>query len=53
VAQRLGRRFVSVDREPAAIDLCLARLTHQGRRLAEQGSPPPPIRVDRANNRRR
>lgn len=53
VAQRLGRRFLSVDREPDAFELCLARLTQQGRRLAEQGTPPPPIQVVRANNRRR
>jgi DNA modification methylase len=53
VAQRLGRRFVSVDCEPAALDLGLARLTQQGRQLAEQGKPPPPIHVVRANNRRR
>lgn len=53
VAQRLDRRFTAVDCEPAAIDLCLARLTLQGRRLATQGAPPPPIRVERANKRRR
>lgn len=53
VAQRLGRSFVAVDCEPAAIDLCLARLTMQGRRLATQGAPPPPIRVDRCNKLRR
>ena len=53
VAQRLGRGFLSVDREPAAFELCLARLTQQGRQLAEQGTPPPPIQVVRANNRRR
>jgi DNA modification methylase len=47
VAQRLGRRFLSVDREPAAIDVCLARLTLQGRQLAREGAPPPPIQVDR------
>ncbi|MEO7730426.1 MAG: site-specific DNA-methyltransferase [Kofleriaceae bacterium] len=53
VAQRLGRRFLSVDREPEAFELCLARLTLQGRQLAEHGTPPPPIQVVRANNRRR
>ncbi|MBC7973797.1 MAG: site-specific DNA-methyltransferase [Myxococcales bacterium] len=53
VAQRLGRGFVSVDREPAALDVCLARLTQQGRRLAAQGAPPPSIRVDRTHKRRR
>jgi len=49
VAQRLGRGFITVDREPAAIDVCLARLTQQGTRLAAQGSPPAPIRVNRGN----
>ena len=57
VAQRLGRGFITVDCEPAAVELCLARLTLQGRRMALQGAPPPPIRVDRAadphNNHRR
>lgn len=53
VAQRLRRGFVSVDREPAAFELCLARLTQQGRKLAEQGKAPPPIQVVRANNCRR
>jgi DNA modification methylase len=52
VAQRLGRGFVAVDREPAAIDLCLARLTRQGRRMASEGAPPAPIRVDRCKRRR-
>jgi DNA modification methylase len=49
VAQRLGRGFITVDRAPAAIDLCLARLTRQGRRLAAEGTPPAPIRVVRPN----
>jgi DNA modification methylase len=53
VAQRLDRGFVTVDCEPAAVDLCLARLTHQGRRLAAEGAPPAPIHVDRGNKRRR
>jgi DNA modification methylase len=53
VAQRLDRSFITVDCEPAAVDLCLARLTQQGRRLAAQGAPPAPIRVDRGNKRRR
>lgn len=52
VAQRLGRGFITVDREPAAIDVCLARLTRQGTRLAAQGSPPAPIRVNRGNKHR-
>ena len=45
VAQRLGRGFCAVDREPAAIALCVARLAAQGRRLAADGAPPPPIDV--------
>jgi DNA modification methylase len=53
VAQRLGRGFVTVDREPAAIDVSLARLTQQGHRLAAAGTPPPPIRIDRAIKDRR
>ncbi len=47
VAQRLGRRFITTDREPQAIDVCLARLAQQGRALAAQGSPPPPIEIER------
>ena len=53
VAQRLGRGFITVDREPAAIDVCRTRLTQQGAQLAAQGTPPPPIHVDLVNNRRR
>jgi len=53
VAQRLGRGFLTVDREPGAVDVCRARLTSQGRRLAMQGTPPAPLHVDRGNNRRR
>jgi DNA modification methylase len=47
VAQRLARRFVTVDREPAAIELCVARLAAQGRAMALAGSPPPPIVIAR------
>ena len=47
VAQRLGRRFVTTDREPEAIEVCVARLAAQGRALAAEGSPPPPIEIDR------
>jgi len=47
VAQRLDRRFVVFDREPAAIELCAARLSAQGHRLAAEGLPPPPITIDR------
>jgi DNA modification methylase len=53
VAQRLGRGFITVDREPAAIEVCLARLTQQGGQLASQGVPPAAIRVDRGNKLRR
>ncbi|MGN6106696.1 MAG: DNA-methyltransferase [Kofleriaceae bacterium] len=45
VAQRLGRRFVAVDRAPEAIALCAERLAAQGQRLADSGSPPPPISI--------
>jgi len=47
VAQRLGRGFVTTDREPQAIELCIARLAAQGRALAAQGTPPPPIEIER------
>lgn len=45
VAQRLGRGFVTVDREPTALEVCVERLTRQGQELASQGQPPPPILV--------
>ena len=47
VAQRLARRFVTVDREAAALELCVARLAAQGRAMALAGSPPPPIVIAR------
>ncbi|MDB4960253.1 MAG: methylase domain protein [Myxococcales bacterium] len=47
VAQRLARRFVTVDREAEAIELCVARLAAQGRAMASAGTPPPPIAIDR------
>lgn len=40
VAQRLGRRFVMVDREPDAIACALARLQASGEQLARNGHPP-------------
>jgi DNA modification methylase len=40
VAQRLGRRFVAVDREPPAVELAAARLERSGRALAAAGCPP-------------
>ncbi len=43
VAQRLGRGFITVDQEPAAIELCRSRLGAQGTALASVGKPPPPI----------
>jgi DNA modification methylase len=43
VAQRLGRRFLTVDREPSAVALCTKRLVAQGRQLAAKGAPPPPL----------
>jgi DNA modification methylase len=45
VAQRLGRRFVVADREPAACATTLARLAAQGQRLAAAGTPPPRVEV--------
>jgi len=47
VAQRLARRFVTVDREPAAIALCVERLAAQGRAMALAGAPPPDIVIAR------
>jgi DNA modification methylase len=47
VAQRLGRRFVTVDRESAAVTVCARRLTNQGHQLAESGTPPPPLEIRR------
>ena len=47
VAQRLGRRFVTVDQEPEAIAVCRTRLTAQGRQMAKEGAPPPTIVVER------
>ncbi len=43
VAQRLDRRFVTVDREPEAIAVCTKRLVTQGHQLAARGTPPRPI----------
>ena len=47
VAQRLGRRFLAVDRDAAAVAICERRLTAQGRRLAKAGTPPPPLEIQR------
>jgi len=48
----VDRGGLTVDREPAAIELCVARLTQQGRRQAAEGSPPAPIHVIRDKHRR-
>lgn len=47
VAQRLGRGFVTGDREESAVTTTLARLDAQGRALAAAGTPPPRIVVHR------
>ena len=47
VAQRLGRRFVTVDREAAAVAVCSARLTAQGHELTKAGVSVPAIVVER------
>jgi DNA modification methylase len=44
-AQRLGRRFLAVDREADSIAVCTKRLVAQGRTLANTGSPPPPLEI--------
>ncbi|HEY5923238.1 MAG TPA: site-specific DNA-methyltransferase, partial [Kofleriaceae bacterium] len=41
VAQRLGRRFLVVDREAEAIAVCRKRLLAQARALVTRGTPPP------------
>ena len=45
VAQRLGRRFVAVDREASAIAVAGKRLIAQGRLLAAAGNPPLPLEI--------
>jgi DNA modification methylase len=45
VAQALGRRFLVVDREAAAVSVCTKRLIAQGRELAAAGTPPPPLEI--------
>jgi DNA modification methylase len=47
VAQRLDRRFVTADREPAAIAIASQRLIAQGRTLAAAGKPPVPLEIIR------
>jgi len=53
VAQRLGRGFVAVDREAAAIAVCERRLVAQGRALAAAGTPPAPLEIERPGTARR
>lgn len=43
VAQRLGRRYLLVDRQPEAIECAQARLVRDGDKLASQGQPPPDL----------
>jgi DNA modification methylase len=45
VAQRLDRRFVTVDREAEAVAVCTKRLVTQGRALAVRGTPPRPLEI--------
>ena len=45
VAQRLGRRFLLVDREASAVSVCRNRLVSQGHELAGRGTPPPPLEI--------
>jgi DNA modification methylase len=47
VAQRLDRRFVTTDREAAAIAIASRRLITQGRTLASAGKPPVPLEIIR------
>ena len=49
VAQRLGRRFLAVDAEPEAVSCAAERLSASGRNLAELGTPPPDVLVERAS----
>jgi DNA modification methylase len=46
VAQRLGRRFIAVDRELDAVVLARGRLARAGAALAASGSPPRDISVE-------
>ena len=45
VAQRLGRGFVTTEREPVALALCEARLMAQGAKLLAEGVAVPPLEV--------
>lgn len=46
VAQRLGRRFIAVDREIEAVRLASRRLAAAGAALAADGRPPPDVEVE-------
>jgi DNA modification methylase len=48
VAQRLGRRFIAVDREAHAVALAAGRLERQAADLAAAGSPPPDLAIEAA-----
>ncbi|HTE51802.1 MAG TPA: site-specific DNA-methyltransferase [Kofleriaceae bacterium] len=48
VAQRLGRRFLTVDVEREAVVLAAHRLARAGARLAAEGRPPPDVAVEMA-----
>ena len=45
VAQRLGRRFLVVEREVEAISVCAKRLIGQADALAAAGTPSPPLEI--------
>ncbi|HEU5060173.1 MAG TPA: site-specific DNA-methyltransferase [Kofleriaceae bacterium] len=47
VAQRMGRRFLAVDRERGAFELAAARLARAGGELAAAGRPPRDIALER------
>ena len=46
VAQRLGRRFIAVDREAGAVELAAGRLERQAALLAAAGTPPPDLSIE-------
>jgi DNA modification methylase len=47
VAQRMGRRFLAVDRERGAFELAAARLARAGGELAAAGRPPRDVALER------
>src|SRR5687768_2990171 len=46
VAQRLGRRFIAVDRAPEAVAIAAGRLERAGHALAAAGAPPRDVMVE-------